>query len=139
MPPTSTGLGPWSRRRGGPGGEFRGLGSHPAGRPWRVGIGEHDEPVALVNQALATSSGRATRFERTGQHHHLFDALAGRSAGRYASVSIVAGNATAADALSTALAVMRPADGYDLLRRAGPARAILVGIDGTVRDWRALT
>lgn len=90
-------------------GETRGLGHHKDGTAWRVGIMAPDESGSLVqeidlnNQAVATSGGYGTRFTTNGDHHHLFDPRTGRSANIWASVSVIANDATRADALSTAL------------------------------------
>ena len=92
-------------------GESYAMGRHDDGRPWRVGIGSPDRDgailtsVALESRALATSGGYGSPFSQDGQHHHLFDPQVGRSANYHRSVSILAPDATTADALSTALAV----------------------------------
>ncbi len=112
------------------------------GRPWRVGIPDPFAPdrvletLDAVEVAIATSSGRATRFDAAGRHHHLFDPATGRSADRYASVTVVAARATTADALSTALAVASPAAAPHLLREADAA-ALFVAADARSRWLRA--
>jgi thiamine biosynthesis lipoprotein len=123
-------------------GETRAGAPRSEGRPWRVGIpdpfvpGGMIETVEAVDLAIATSSGPATRFDAAGRHHHLFDPATGRSADRWASVSVVAPRATTADALSTALAVSPAATTTDLLRGAD-ASALLVAADGSRRWLRA--
>ena len=94
------------------------------------------ETLDAVEVAIATSSGRATRFDAAGRHHHLFDPATGRSADRYASVTVVAARATTADALSTALAVASPAAAPHLLREADAA-ALFVAADARSRWLRA--
>ena len=92
-------------------GETRAVGGHPAGRPWAIGLADPFDPasygevVELVDRALATSGGYGTRFSADGRHHHLFHPATGKSANHHASVSVLAAQATAADALSTALFV----------------------------------
>jgi thiamine biosynthesis lipoprotein len=109
------------------------------GSPWRIGIPDPAAPDRLietfdaVDLAIATSSGRATRFDAAGRHHHLFDPATGRSADRCASVTVLARRAATADALSTALAVLPLAAAPDLLRQAG-ATALHVAPDGS-RRW----
>ena len=99
----------------------------PTGRDaWRVGV---PDPVAasgpglatldLVDRAVATSSGRATPFDRAGRHHHLLDPRTGLSAGRYLAVAVVARRAVAADALSTALSILPDEAAGRLLAAAG--------------------
>ena len=92
-------------------GESYAMGRHADGRPWRVGIGSPERDgamltsVSLENRALATSGGYGSPFSKDGQHHHLFDPQVGRSANYHRSLSVLAPDATTADALSTALAV----------------------------------
>ncbi len=115
-------------------GETRALGG-----PWRVGLAdprggsETTADLDLVNQAVAVSSGAAARFDPAGRHHHLFDPATGASALRTLAVTVIAGRATAADALSTALAVAPPEAGEKLLREAGAVRALVVLPDGARR------
>ena len=60
-------------------GEFRTLGRHPDGRPWRIGIrggGAADQAgrtVELEDMALAVSGGYGTTFEPSGRFNHIFD------------------------------------------------------------------
>ncbi len=88
-------------------GEIRALGTRPDGRPWQVAIeGAPDDPLALVDQAIATSSPAGTVFEPTGRFHHLFDPSSGGPSAAATRLSVIAERATFADALSTALATM---------------------------------
>ena len=93
-------------------GEIRVLGAHPAGRPWRTGIRDPRDTsqiarvVPLFDRALATSGGYGTKFDASGRHHHLFDPVTGRSAHYYLDVSVIAPDATTADALSTGISAL---------------------------------
>ncbi|GEO39101.1 FAD:protein FMN transferase [Skermanella aerolata] len=93
-------------------GEVLAVGGHPDGRPWRVGLrGQDDdapnaEVLEIADAAVATSSCLATRFDVAGRFGHIFNPATGRSANETLSVTVTATNATAADALSTALTVM---------------------------------
>lgn len=95
-------------------GEIRSLGVAPGNRPWRVGLaGDQAEPSSLLNldvhnQAVSTSSGAGTALSRDGSATHLFNPANGQARPLYRSVSVVAGNATIADALSTAFSWMSP-------------------------------
>ncbi|MBL6935960.1 MAG: FAD:protein FMN transferase [Alphaproteobacteria bacterium] len=86
-------------------GETRALGTHPSGRPWLIGI---ENPAArrkskwtlpLENQALATSGGYGGPL--AGPGNHIFNPHNGQSPGNHESLTVVAGNAATADALST--------------------------------------
>ena len=95
-------------------GEIRGLGMAPGDRPWRVGLaGDPVNRTSLLNldvhnQAVSTSSGAGTALSRDGSVTHLFNPANGQARPLYRSVSVVAGNATIADALSTAFSWMSP-------------------------------
>lgn len=98
-------------------GEIRGLG----GRPWRIGLedpearGRIKGTIPLVDGAVATSGGYGTLFEPSGRFHHLFDPATGDSADTCLSVSVMATDATTADAAATALAVTGPQRARSLL------------------------
>lgn len=99
-------------------GEIRALGRGAEGRPWRVALGAADGPaVDLADRAVATSSPAGTRFSPFC--HHLFDPASGRSSIWPGSVTVIAGRAAAADALSTALAVLPPARRFAVLDAFG--------------------
>lgn len=91
-------------------GEMRAIGNHPSGRTWQIAapyskeVSKKDGFIRLSNQAIASSGGYGTQFNKN--HHHLFNPHTGTSANYIKAVSIVAPSATLADALSTAVAVM---------------------------------
>jgi thiamine biosynthesis lipoprotein len=93
-------------------GEIRAVGQHPAGRPWRAGIDDPAAPgtllarIELSDRALATSGGYGTVFDADGRFGHLIDPRNGQTAPVARSISVLAANATTADALSTAFSVM---------------------------------
>ncbi len=117
-------------------GEIRALGRHPAGRPFRIGLRDPRDPrrilreVPLQDRAIATSAGSVTCFDPSGRMHHLFDPRSGRSARLYASVSVRAPRATLADALSTALYVLSPAERRALRGRFEDVEAWILHRDG---------
>jgi thiamine biosynthesis lipoprotein len=93
-------------------GEIRACGRNPAGQPWRVGITDPMQPgeilgrLDLANRALATSGGYGTLFDAAGRFSHLIDPRSGRTAPAARSVTVIAADATTADAYSTAFALM---------------------------------
>jgi len=134
-------------------GEYRALGAHPEGRPWRVGLADPGDPAHsfhavdlgggdLEEGALATSGGYGTVFDAPpfngrARHHHLFDPRTGRSSHRCLSVSVTARHAQTADALSTALAIIGPEGASDVLAAAGGGSATFKLADGSVVRHRA--
>jgi FAD:protein FMN transferase len=126
-------------------GEFRTLGRHPDGRPWRIGIrnglakrgidGESDGGIArtveLEDTALAVSGGYGTTFEPTGRFHHIFDPHTGASANGLVDVAVIGPRATAANGLSTAICVAGEARAAALLAAFPGTRAIVTRPDGS--------
>jgi FAD:protein FMN transferase len=119
-------------------GEIRALGNAGVDRPWRAVIKNplfgHDDgiEIELGKQALATSGSYGFRFDAAGLFHHLFDPRSGTCPQRYASVSVLAPDATTADALATACNLMPPESIESLLKAAGATRAVIVMPDGVI-------
>lgn len=119
-------------------GEVGALGSRADGEPWTIGIQHPRRPDAYLSLAklagrhLATSGDYATTFSSDYRHHHLFDPRTGDSARHFASVSIAAPTGMQADALSTAVFVLGPDRGRELIEATPGADAMLVLRDGTV-------
>jgi thiamine biosynthesis lipoprotein len=119
--------------------EIKAVGRHVDGRPWRVGLGDPRQPdtfaarVDLFDRSVCTSGGYGTKFEASGRFHHLFDPVTGASANHYIAVSVFAGEATVADALSTALYVTPPEWGTTMLASFPGASALATMPDGTVQ------
>lgn len=117
-------------------GEMRALGSLPDGTPWRIGIADPRQPwraltaLPLRERAIATSGGYGTAFDADGRHHHLFDPRSGRSAHHYRSISVIAPDATTADALSTALSMLAPDAASAMLERHAGTSALFIDTDG---------
>ena len=118
-------------------GEFRTLGHHPDGRPWRLGIRNHsgtdgtDRMVELEDMALAVSGGYGTTFEPSGRFHHIFDPRTGASANTLLGVAVISPSATAADGLATAIYSAGESLAPTLLAAYPRTRAILTRSDGT--------
>jgi thiamine biosynthesis lipoprotein len=118
-------------------GEYRTIGHHPDGRPWRLGIrngrttGSVDRVVDLDDMALAVSGGYGTTFEPSGRFHHIFDPHTGASANSLVQVAVIGPTATAANGLSTAICVTGEALAPTLLAAYPQMRAILTRLDGT--------
>ena len=118
-------------------GEIRGLGAHPDGRPWEVALeapsGALDEEryISIVNKAVATSGAAGFRFDEQGRFNHLFDPSTGACAYPARNLTVVAGKATAADALSTAFALMNEEEIKSVLTRSGDAQSYITTESGT--------
>jgi thiamine biosynthesis lipoprotein len=104
------------------GGEVRGVGARPDGKPWRIGVQcppPHEATIAQVvplsNLALATSGDFHNFHAVNGvAYTHIIDPRTGYPlVYRGASVTVVAQTCFAADGVATAIFVMGPAAGYD--------------------------
>lgn len=115
------------------GGELFGYGRKPDGQPWRVlveaGPGEDAEAtlpprvVALDGLAVATSGDRWHHFEAEGvRYSHTFDPRRGVPVAQAAAaVTVLAADATRADAWATAMTVLGAEDGLALAEAQGLA------------------
>lgn len=106
--------------------------------PWKVGIqhprmeNEYVALAALQGRCLATSGDYETFFTPDRANNHIFDPKTGHSPRDLSSVTVVAGDAIRADALSTAVFVAGPERGQALLEATPGAEALLVRKDGSI-------
>jgi len=114
------------------GGEIRGF-----GRDWSVGIRHPRLPGAILARlrpgelAVATSGDYEQFFERDGvRYHHLLDPRDGRPARGCRSVTVLARTCARADALATAVFVLGPREGMDLVERLPGVECLIVDADG---------
>lgn len=118
-------------------GEFRALGRHPDGHPWRIGIqdplatSEVDRVIELDDMGLAVSGGYGTTFEPSGRFHHIFDPQTGASTHKIADATVMASRATAANALTVAICVVGEGRAAALLEACPGTRAIITRSDGS--------
>jgi thiamine biosynthesis lipoprotein len=119
------------------GGEIVAAGNRKDGLPWHIGINRpqpdsaFDEVyrvVALHDKAFATSGDYRNFFEAGGvRYSHVIDPRTGYPVSNgVASVSIIAGTCTLADGLATAVMVMGPEKGLDLVNRLDGVEALIV-------------
>ncbi len=112
----------------------------PGDGPWRLGIqdprGQPDDSFAgleLSDATLSTSGDYERFFIQDGaRYHHLLDPDTGRPARGCRSVTIVAGSAMLADALSTGVFIMGPRDGMALVERLPDVEAVIVSAENEV-------
>lgn len=133
------------------GGDIALLGGKPDGTPWRVGVLHPRNPetclaiISLEDGAVVTSGDYQRSFTAGGRHyHHILDPRNGYPAAELASVTVLAGTVTQADALSTAIFVLGPEEGLALVEKLAGVEALLItvgleiitstGLDGRV-EW----
>ena len=127
------------------GGDIRCFGLPPKGKKtWRIGLEDPTEPqggdqtltagagtilliLKLNNAAVATSGGYRRFVLIEGKRYsHIMDRDTATSAEGLSSVTIIAQNATDADALATAVSVMGPEKGLALIEIIPKTEAILI-------------
>jgi thiamine biosynthesis lipoprotein len=109
-------------------------------RPWRIGVrdprGDPDDAFALLDlgdESASTSGDYEAFFVVDGvRYHHILDPATGRPARGLRSATVVAPDATTADALSTALVVLGPERGLALAEELPQVEAVLVDDAGRV-------
>jgi thiamine biosynthesis lipoprotein len=114
------------------GGEIRATGG-----TWQVGI-QHprstSELLAVVDlhgHAIATSGDYEQFFEKDGvRYHHIFNPSTGAPARGCQSVSVIAADDMTADALATAIFVLGPKSGLELLQQYPDIEAMIVDDKG---------
>lgn len=117
-------------------GEIASLGHKADHAPWTVGVQHPRQPDAYValakleGRCLSTSGDYATTFTPDRKYNHIFDPATGRSPEILSSVTVVAPTATAADALSTAIFVLGPDRGMDLVKSCQETDVLLITKDG---------
>jgi len=122
------------------GGEIAGFGQDQPGRDWLVGIQdpfsrENDNPLSevprwkirLTNCAIATSGNYRRFYTIAGERFsHIIDPRTGRPVDLLPSVTIIAPDTTAADALATAASVIGPEKALALIESLKDIEALLV-------------
>jgi thiamine biosynthesis lipoprotein len=93
-------------------GEDRAIGSRADGTAWQVGLAESendehpDQVLHIIDKAVATSSSSGFEFDEAGHFGHIIDPRNGITPRLYRRVSVVADDATRADALATSFCLM---------------------------------
>lgn len=127
------------------GGEVRTAGRNLSGRAWRIGIERPEKgpgglwsAVTLVDTAMATSGDYRNYYERDGVRiSHTIDPRTGTPiTHKLASASVIHPSCMTADALATALSVLGPEAGRQLVEREGLAALFLIRTaDGGFEEW----
>ena len=117
-------------------------GCNPQGAPWSVGIRHPRRDDELIQSLQVSDKAVCTSGDyerRTPAGHHILDPRTGQPAPSVASATVVASGAMLADALATAVFVLGPADGIELLNRMGVEGLIVTPIcSGARREASAM-
>ena len=113
-------------------------GGSKAGAPWRVGIrdprGAADDYFAVLSAqdgSVSTSGDYERCFVLDGVlYHHILDPRTGQPARGLRSATVVAKDATAADALSTAVMILGRERGFEVIESLPGVEALVVDDEG---------
>ncbi|MBN1779843.1 FAD:protein FMN transferase [bacterium] len=121
------------------GGDMRLFGPHPKRGFWRIGI-QHPRSnrgtligvVTLKDRSIATSGDYERYFIHDGvRYHHILDPKTGFPVKQVMSVTVLAPSALMADAYATAVFVLGPVEGLQLLNRLPDIEGLIVYQDAT--------
>ena len=126
------------------GGDLKALG-RDGDQAWTIGIKhprDRERAIAAVpvsNVCLVTSGDYERFFELDGvRYHHILDPRTGRPATGCMSATVSAPDAAVADAVATAICVLGPELGLELVGKLPRIEAIVVGMDGEVQTSTGL-
>ncbi|HVC97462.1 MAG TPA: FAD:protein FMN transferase, partial [Pirellulales bacterium] len=106
----------------------------PGAEGWRIGIAPLTDPKGppsrflLLKSASVTTSGDAFQHVEIGgkRYSHIVDPHTGLGLTDQSSVTVVARDGTTADSLATAVSVLGPMRGLELIERTAGAAALIV-------------
>lgn len=96
----------------------------------------------VLNASIATSGDYERFFIKNGvRYHHIIDPKTGKSASKSMSVTIInkTDDPAISDGLSTAVFVLGPEKGIELIESLDRIDAIIVGADNSIRTTKGLT
>ncbi len=121
------------------GGDLWVAGQKEGNTPWHIGIrhprngGIFGEIEMTGDHAVVSSGDYERYFEENGQiFHHIIDLRTGYPAQLTVSITVIAKDATLADAYATALFVLGPNEGMKLLKKHPEIQAVFLAPDGSV-------
>lgn len=128
-------------------GDIRTSGMAAKGKPWTVAIQDpaknknYPEIVKMGTGAICTSGDYELFYDKEKLFNHIVNARTGHSPVQSASVTVKAQSVMDADALSTALFVMKPAEGLAFINSRPGLACLLVNHDGGIKKsagWSTL-
>jgi len=122
------------------GGDVLALGEKGPGKPWRVGVQDPRDGksiiavAALKNRVIVTSGDYERFFIKDGtRYHHILDPRTGYPAQGLRSVTIVANRGVTADAVATAVFVLGPKRGLELIETMKGVEGLVIDSDAEIR------
>jgi len=117
------------------GGDVVVMGGKPGGSKWEVALRDPEDETkilarfALDDGAIATSGNYLRYFDPEAQVGHVVDPRTGYSAATASSATVIAPTCMVADAMATAVFVLGPIDGIELVNRQDGVEAMVLGYE----------
>ncbi len=114
------------------GGDGMFFGTKPDGLPWIVGLRNPDNKtesiivLKILDMAVATSGNYERYFNESARLSHISDPRTGYSSQNLISATVIAASAMEADALATAVFVLGPEEGMELIEKTEDTEALLI-------------
>jgi thiamine biosynthesis lipoprotein len=125
------------------GGDIAVAGGKPTGQPWEIALRDPEDAenvlaaFELIDGAIATSGNYLRFFDPDAQVGHIMDPRTGYSAQLSSSATVIAQTCTEADALATAVFVLGPTDGIELIDQLEGVEAMILAFDDPVSVARS--
>ena len=117
------------------GGDIAVVGGKPSSQPWDIALRDPEDAgnvlaeFALIDGAIATSGNYLRFFDPDAQVGHIMDPRTGTSAHLSSSATVIAPTCTEADALATAVFVLGPTDGIEVIDQLADIEAMVLAYD----------
>ncbi len=114
------------------GGDMRAIGYKENKNPWQIALenprnkSEYVSLILLEDKAVATSGDYERYFDSEKKFHHIVNPKTGYSATELISVTVVTEKAIDADALATAVFVLGPRKGLELIEKIDGVEGLLI-------------
>ena len=128
------------------GGDIRTMGFKEERRPWAVAIQDprkgkdYPDIVEMNNGAIATSGDYENFYDQEKRFHHIVNPKTGLSPEQTTSVSVMGPKTMDADALATAVLVMRPDQGIGFIDSLPSYESLIITKDGSQlksKGWKS--
>jgi len=117
------------------GGDIAVAGGKPGGEPWEIALRDPEDSenvlaeFELIDGAIATSGNYLRYFDPEAQVGHIMDPRTGYSAHLASSATVIAQTCTEADALATAVFVLGPTAGIEIINQLESVEAMVLAYD----------
>ena len=118
------------------GGDMASGGCGSLEHPWTVGVRDPSEPegllasVRLGGECIATSGDYMQAFTQDRRFNHIIDPRTGYSPEQTSAVTVITTSAMGADALSTGVMVLAPAEGFQLMKNMDDTEGVIITKEG---------